>query len=153
MLQKVCGTLDHCFITTHSIHKESDLQICFGVIFCETRHHAQAHITSGALAHCALSLAVRRTQRWEHSWVDDFAGHCLLWRLLSHKTYFAPALGLAANLGVGQSWLFPASTVKFLTRRTLKSRWVYLTPCENNRIYLLSIANNYNDLPYLFSSV
>ena len=30
MLQKVCATLDHCFITTHSIHKEGDiLQIYF----------------------------------------------------------------------------------------------------------------------------
>ena len=33
-----------------------------GVIFHETRHHAQAHITSGTLVHCALSLAARRTQ-------------------------------------------------------------------------------------------
>jgi len=55
--------MDHCFIVTHSIHKEGDiLQIYFGVIFCKTRHHAQAHVTSGALIHCALSLAARRTQ-------------------------------------------------------------------------------------------
>jgi len=33
LLQKVCGTLDPCFITAHSIHKEGDLQIYFGVIF------------------------------------------------------------------------------------------------------------------------
>jgi len=62
LLQKVCGTLDHCFIMTHIIHKESDLQIYFAMIFCETRHHAQAHITSGAFIHCALPLAMRRTQ-------------------------------------------------------------------------------------------
>ena len=50
MLHKVCGTLDHCFIMTRSIHREGDiLQIYFCVIFCETRHHAQAHVTSGAL--------------------------------------------------------------------------------------------------------
>ena len=56
----VCGTLNHFFITTHSIHKEGDiLQIYFCVIFREIRHHAQAHITSGALIHCALSLATR----------------------------------------------------------------------------------------------
>ena len=42
--------MDHCFITTNSIHKEGDiLQIYFCVIFRETRHHAQAHVTSGAL--------------------------------------------------------------------------------------------------------
>jgi len=47
---------------THIIHKEGDLQIYFCVIFCETRHHTQAHITSGALIHCTLCLAARRTQ-------------------------------------------------------------------------------------------
>jgi len=63
LLQKVCGTMNHCFIITHSIHKEGDtIQIYFCVIFHETRHHAQAHVTSGALTHCALSLAARRTQ-------------------------------------------------------------------------------------------
>jgi hypothetical protein len=47
---------------THSIHKEGDLQIYFGVIFLETRHHAQVCVTFGALIHCALSLAARKTQ-------------------------------------------------------------------------------------------
>jgi len=32
------------------------------VIFLEIRHLAQAHITSGALIDCVLSLAARRTQ-------------------------------------------------------------------------------------------
>jgi hypothetical protein len=50
LLHKVCGTLDHCFIMTHSIHKQGDiLQIYFCVIFCQTRQHIQAHGTSGAL--------------------------------------------------------------------------------------------------------
>jgi len=40
-LLQVYGTLDHCFITTHTIHNESDLQIYFGVIFLKTRCHAQ----------------------------------------------------------------------------------------------------------------
>ena len=61
LLQQVCGTLDHCFVMPHSIHKEGDIfQIYFCVIFHETRHHTQAHIISGSL--CALSLAARRTQ-------------------------------------------------------------------------------------------
>ena len=68
LLQKVCGTLDHCFITTHIIHNEGDLQIHFGVIFLETRHHAQAHITSGAFIHCALSLATRTQTAAEFGW-------------------------------------------------------------------------------------
>jgi len=33
LLQKGCGTLDPCFIKTHSIHKECVLQIYFDVIF------------------------------------------------------------------------------------------------------------------------
>ena len=58
----VCGTLDHYFITTHSIHSGGDLQIYSDVIIRETRHHTQAHVTSGAHIHCALFLAVRGTQ-------------------------------------------------------------------------------------------
>jgi hypothetical protein len=55
----VGGTLGHCFITTHSIHKEGViLQIYFCAIFRKTRHHEQAHITSGAL--CALSFAAKK---------------------------------------------------------------------------------------------
>ena len=50
LLRKVCGTLDHCFITTHSIHKQGNiLQIYFCVILHKTRDHTQAHVTSGAL--------------------------------------------------------------------------------------------------------
>ena len=61
----VCGTLDHCFITTYCIHEEGDiLQIYFCAIFSGTRHYAQAHVTSGAL--CVLSLAARRTQTTAH---------------------------------------------------------------------------------------
>ena len=54
LLQKVCGILNPCFIMAHSIHKEGVLQSYFGVIFHVTRHHAQAHITSGAFIHCNL---------------------------------------------------------------------------------------------------
>ena len=51
------------------------------------------------------------------------------------------------------SWLFTASSIKFLTRRGLKSWWVYLAQYEDNSIQLLSIDKKYNGLPYLFSSV
>ena len=66
LLQKVCGTLDHCFIKTHSIHKEGVLQIYFAVIFHETRHLEWSHITSGAVIHCALSLAMKSAQMVAH---------------------------------------------------------------------------------------
>ena len=62
LLQKGCSTLDHCFIMTHIIHNKGDLHIYFGVIFLETRHHAQTHIICGSFIHCALSLATKKTQ-------------------------------------------------------------------------------------------
>jgi len=51
---------------THSIQKEGDLQIYFGVIFHETGHVEQVCITSGAFIHRALSLAARSTQTAAH---------------------------------------------------------------------------------------
>ena len=33
-------------------------------------------------------LWLREEHRWQGSWMDDFAGHCLLWWLSSRKTYF-----------------------------------------------------------------
>src|SRR5215469_9847200 len=72
----------------------------------------------------------------------DFACQCLLWRFSSRKTSFAPERELPTNLGVGQSWLFPASSIKFLTRRSLKSRWVCLAPHEDNSIKLLSTVRS-----------
>jgi len=53
------------WITVLSWHTEFTKRVIYKFTFlwfCETRHHTQAHVTSGALMHCALSLAVRRTQ-------------------------------------------------------------------------------------------
>jgi hypothetical protein len=50
------------------------LQIYFGMIFHETRHHAQAHVTSCALIHFVPFLWPREEHRRQRSWVDDFAG-------------------------------------------------------------------------------
>jgi len=66
MLQKVYGTVDPCFITAHSIHRQGDLQIYFGVIVHETRHLKQANITSGAFIHCAVFVAMTSTQIAAH---------------------------------------------------------------------------------------
>ena len=88
-LLQVYGSLDHCFLMTHIIH-EGDLQIYFGVIFLETRHHTQAHITSGTLIHCALSLAARKTQM-AVQFCSDFAGQCygnFCWGLLLLLFFF-----------------------------------------------------------------
>jgi hypothetical protein len=57
-LLQVCGTLDHCFIIYSQIGYIS--QIYIFVIFRETKHHVQAHVTSGNLY--TVPLAARRTQ-------------------------------------------------------------------------------------------
>ena len=118
----------------------SGLQIHFCVIIRETRHHAQAYVTLHALVDPGLSLP-RVEQRRQRSCVD-FAGQCWLWWLLSCTIFAAASLGLPIKLGVGQSWLFPASSIKFLTRRSLKSRWVYWAPHECNRIQLLNTVRS-----------
>jgi len=80
--------------------------------------------------------------RQQHSWVDDFTGQCLLWWLSSRITFVMAALGLPANLVVGRTWLFPASSIKFHTRRSMKSQWVYLAPLEHNSCQLLSTVTS-----------
>ena len=68
----------------------------------------------------------RAKNRQQRSWFDHFAGQVLLWQLLSRKSFVAAALVLPICLGVVQSWHVPASSIKFLSRRSLISRWVYL---------------------------
>ena len=119
MLHKICGTSDHCFITTHSIYKEGDIsQIYFCVIFHDTRHRTQAH--------CALSLAMR-TQMAEQ-WVD-FAGHCLLWLLLLR---LAAVVSLRPQNGLLTSLAFaPDSEAVSSTRISLmvsSSSFIYFFP-------------------------
>ena len=104
-----------------------------------TTHRHTSHL---AYLYIVPFLWPREEHRRQQSWVDDFAGQCLLWWLSSHKTYFVSKHGLPTNLGVGRSWLFPASSIKFLTRRSLKSWWVYLAPHEDNSIQLLGTVRS-----------
>jgi len=104
-----------------------------------TTHRTTSHL---ALVYTVPFLWLREEHRRQRSWVNDFASQCLLWQLLSHTTFFVPALGLPTNLGWGQSWLFPSSSLKYLTRRSLKSRWVYSAPYEDNSIQLLSTGRS-----------
>jgi len=119
----ICGTLCPCFIMTH-IHNESDLQIYFCVKFFATRP------TSHLDYLFTIPFHLPREHWLQHIWFDDFSGQCLLWGLSSRKTFFALTLGLPTNVGVERSWLFVASSIKFLTRMSLISQWVYLAPHE-----------------------
>ena len=103
-----------------------------------TTHRPTSHL---AHLYTVPFLWPRDEHRQQRSLVDDFAGQCWLWRLLNH-TFVVAALGLPTKLGVGRSWLFPASSIKFLNRRSLKSQWVYLAPHEDNNIQLLSTVRS-----------
>jgi len=119
LLQKVYGTLEPSFITTHSIHKECDLQIHFSVIFHKTVPLKQAHITSGAFIHHAFFWPWQ-ADRQQCICVDNFAGHCLLWPS-SRKTFSAPTVGLTTNLVVGWSQVFTASSVYKCVSKSLRT--------------------------------
>ena len=84
------------------------------MIFLETRHHTQAHITSGAVIHLPF-LSLREEHKKQHIWFDDFAGQCLLWRLLSRRTFIPPAL--PTNLGGGAILALYSSPNKIPHRR------------------------------------
>jgi len=58
------------------------------------------------------------------------------------KHFLRPNLVFQPIWRWGRSWLFPASSIKFLTKRNLKSRWVYLVPHEDNSIQLLSTVRS-----------
>ena len=126
----------HTVFTTRVIYK-------FTLVWYSMKQGTM-HRPTSHLAHLYIMpfLWPREEHRRQRSLVDDYAGQCLLWRLLSRKTSFAPELGLPTNLGVGRSWFFPASSIKFLTRRSLESRWVYVAPHEDNSIQLLSTVRS-----------
>ena len=106
-----------------------------GVIYKFTlvRYSVKQSTTNRSMAHLVhlftvLFLWLRDEHRRQWNWVDDFNGQCWLCQLSSHSTFVAATLGLPSNLGVGRSWLFPASSIKFLTRRSLKSWGGYIWP-------------------------
>jgi len=120
-------------------HSEIRLTVCGWVIFCETRHHAKADVTYGALTHCTLSLATRWTET-----VAEFGGW-FHWMLL-----VMAALELH-NICCGHTWssnqsrggaILAFSSFKFRTRRSLKYWWVYFAPYEENLIQLLSTVRS-----------
>jgi hypothetical protein len=108
--------LDPCFVTTHRIHKEGDLQIHIFVIFRETRHHARTHVTSDTPIHCVLSLAAKRTDGSTLGLMISLASVCYGDSRYA-KHVFAPAPGLPIKLGLGRSWLFPASSITFFYQK------------------------------------
>ena len=116
-LLHACGTLGHCFILTHSINTEGDLQIYCRVVFLKTRHRAQTHVISCTLitlcSFCGCELNTKRGTVW---WVILLAS-VVYGDSMRDTTFVAATLGHPTNLGVRWSWLFPGSSIKFLTRR------------------------------------
>jgi hypothetical protein len=116
------------FILTHSVHNCGNLQISIFVIFRNTRHHTQA--TSHLARLYAVPFFGHEKNRQQRSWADDLVGQCLLCRLYFRKTFSARALGLPTNLVFLRSWLFPASSVTFLTRSLNSRRVIFSRTCR-----------------------
>ena len=135
LLQKVCGTLDPCFITTHSIHREGVLQIHFGVIFHETMNHAQAHFTSDVFIHCPF-LAARNTDSSAFVWMISLASVCY-----GDSIFSGPTLVLQPICGLGDlgSFQLPQSNSSPEGASNLS---VYLAPHADNSIQLLSTVRS-----------
>ena len=125
----------HTLFTTRVIYK-------FTFVWFSSKQGTM-HTPTSHLAHLySIRFLWLQDHTRQRRWVEDFAGQCLLWRLVSRKTFVAAELGLPTNLGMGRSWLFAASSIKFLTRRSLKSWWVCLAPHEDNSIQLLSTVRS-----------
>jgi len=121
-----------------------DLEIGCCVMFRDSRHHAQAHGTFGPLTYRALC----RAASWKKDGRSllDFAGQCWLWRLSSPVTFVAASLGLPTKPGVWPSWLLPAYSIKFLTRWSLKPRWLYFGTHEDKNPAVESLLLNFSFL-------
>jgi len=150
LLQKVCGTLDHCFIITQRIHKEGDKHFCdfprnkaprrgprhIWHIYTLGPFFGREKNTDGSAAGLKISLA-------SVCYGDSrFAKHFLRPHLV-----FQPFWGWD-DLG---SFQLPQS------HSSPEEAWnlgrLYLAPYEDNGTQLLSIASKYNGLCYLVSSV
>jgi hypothetical protein len=123
-LQKVCVAL--CVVSQRTLFTRVIYKFTFVSYSSKQQCTGSHHIWRT----CTLCpLFGRREKNTDHSGVGLtilLAGACCGDSRV--KTFSAAALGLQTNLGVGRSFLFPASSVKFLTRSSLVSRCVYLAP-------------------------
>jgi len=120
--------------------------------FHKTRHHAQVPVTSGALMHCALSLAARRKD-------GSTVGLVILLASVCHGDSWVAKHFLHLNLVFQPVWGW-GDFGSFQLPQSISSpegAWnlggLYLALDEDNSIQLLSIVSNYNGLPYLVSTV
>jgi len=97
VLHNVCGTVDHCFITTHNIHKEGDY--ITNLLLCDIPLN-KAPCTGPRHIWRTVPFLWPREHRWQQSWVDDFAGHCLLLQLSVGKHFFIPSLVSAIRISL-----------------------------------------------------
>ena len=92
LLQKVCGTLDHCFITTHNIHEGDTLQIYF---WWYPAKQGTTHSCMSRVVHIWTEpfLWPREEHIRQRRFVEDFAGQCWLWPTLESE-----------NICCGRTW-------------------------------------------------
>jgi len=106
-------------LSLHTVFTRGVMVYKFTLVWYSAKQGAQHRPTSHlAHLHTVPFLRPREEHSRQRSCDGDFTGQCWLWRL-SSRTFVSAELGLPTNLGVGRSWLFPASSIKFLTRRSL----------------------------------
>jgi len=106
-------------LSLHTVFTRGVMFYKFTLVWYSAKHGAQHRPPSHLVhLHTVPFLRLREEHSRQQSCDGDFAGQCWLWWLLS-RTFVLAELGLPTNLGAGWSWLFSASSIKFLTRR----RW------------------------------
>ena len=145
----VCNTLGHCFIVTHSINKEGDVQIYSRVLLCITRHYTQTHFVSCTLIHYALFVAGKWTQIEEQFVVWFRLPLLVMGTLMGQTSFVAAALGLTTSLGVEWSCFFqlPQSSSS-----PEGAQCLYLAPDEDNRIHSWVLLDPESGTPILSST-
>ena len=134
LLQKVCGTLDHCFIMT----QYSQWGWLTNLLLCDIpwnkAPHAGRHIwrTYTLYPFSGREMNTDGSRVW---WMISLA--TLVMATPESHNICCGCTWSSNQSGVGWSWLVPASSIKFLARRSLKSWWVYLAPHKDKRIQLL----------------
>ena len=95
-------------LSWHTVFTTKRVIYKFTLVWYSVKKAPHTHRPMSHLAHLYTVpfLWPREEHRRQHSWVDDFAGQCLLWRLMNCKTYFAPTLGFPTSLGWGDLGCF-----------------------------------------------
>jgi hypothetical protein len=125
----VFGTLDHCFVSAPYYCVKLQLRyllVHYDVLFTKTKYHTHSDFTFPAPVTSSRSHPTS-------------GGHLTMNRWnLSFVTLVLAVLGFTTILEKGWLRHFPICSVRFLTKRGLKSWWEYWVSHADRRIYFVS---------------